>query len=117
VDVIWEAGQVVVEGEIFVESRVGWVHSTVRAQFKLYAWGERIADRVEFEETALKAVNTSFKPDAEKPEYDLGPLELKAQLFHPKTLKDPLDAWKTHLFVREPYHKRFVSVVIARQVC
>jgi hypothetical protein len=112
VDVVWKAGQVVVEGEIIVESRVAWVHSTVRPQFKLYAWGERIADRVEFEESALKAVNTSFKPDADKLEYDLGPLQLKAKLFHPKTLKDPLDSWKVHLLAREPYHKRFVSVDI-----
>jgi hypothetical protein len=31
--------------------------------FELYAWGGRASDRIKFDETALKAVNTSFKPN------------------------------------------------------
>lgn len=73
-------------------------------KFKLYAWGERVADRVEFEETCLKAINTSFKPGAEKPEFNL---EVKAQFVHPALFKDALDAYKAHLQEREPYHKRY----------
>jgi hypothetical protein len=100
----------------------------------LYAWGERVADRVEFEETALKSVNTHFKPsvmststsspgeeaskqagvvhsEKERKEYDLGPVDQKAQFLFPKIIKDALhedalELWKGHLTERVPYHKR-----------
>ncbi|PVG00248.1 hypothetical protein CPB86DRAFT_782838 [Serendipita vermifera] len=103
-------------------------------KYKLYAWGERVADRVEFEETALKSVNTHFKPsimstasasvqrevpkqagvhtEKEREEYNLGPVEQKAQFLYPKMMKDvfkedALEMWKAHLTERIPYHKRY----------
>lgn len=75
----------------------------------MYAWGERVADRVEFEENALKAVNTSFMPDAPKSEFNLGSKDEKALFIYPKGLSfEALDGWKSHVRLREPYHKRYV---------
>ncbi|CAG7846528.1 SubName: Full=Uncharacterized protein {ECO:0000313/EMBL:CCA70188.1} [Serendipita indica DSM 11827] len=77
-------------------------------KFKLYAWGERVADRIEFEENALKAINTSFRPDAPKPEFNLGSKDDKALFIYPKGLSfEVFEDWKSHVRLREPYHKRY----------
>jgi hypothetical protein len=47
-------------------------------------------------------------PNAEKPEFDLGPLEHKAKFLYPSVFGKSLDAWEVHLIEREPYHKRSV---------
>ncbi|KAG8811398.1 hypothetical protein FRC17_002466, partial [Serendipita sp. 399] len=73
-------------------------------KFKLYNWGEKVADRVEFEETALKHVNASFKPNADTTVHQLE--HSKAQFIHPASLKNSLEAWRKHVQHREPYHKR-----------
>ncbi|KAG8769530.1 hypothetical protein FRC15_004534 [Serendipita sp. 397] len=75
-------------------------------KYKLYNWGEKVADRVEFEETALKHVNVSFKPTENNTEPLLD--AVKGQFISPRGMTDSLDVWRKHVEHREPYHKRYM---------
>lgn len=68
---------------------------------------------VEYEETSLKAVNTSFKPGAPNPQYDLLKLHPNAPFIYPhiKSSSDnPFDTWKNFLNERQAMHRQYVQL-------
>ena len=79
-------------------------------QYKTFKWGERIADRVEFEETALRVIDNAYKPpenqNVSEKDTTLVPL------LYPSLLAgaDPLGNWQSHIQSRIPYHKRYMNL-------
>ena len=89
--------------------------SCLLIQYKIFKWGERVADRVEFEETALRVIDTAYKPPENQ-----SLLEKDATLIpllYPSLLagRDPLGSWQTHIQFRIPYHKRYMNLWLLGQ--
>jgi hypothetical protein len=72
---------------------------------------------VEYEETSLKAINTSFKPGAENPQHDLSKLQTNAYFMYPNVKNGPnnmFDVWQEFLQQRESLHRQYVPFISAR---